>query len=219
MVREHLQENIYYFNEGNHYSAYQFLGSKYSCEQGVEGFRFSVWAPNAYAVYLQGDFNCWTNQAMERLEGGVWSLFVNEACEGHCYKYGIDHGNGHIEYKMDPFGFRFEIAPKDATIVHEMGEYEWRDQTWLRSRAKKNLYEMPIQIYEVHATSWKQHMDGVPYSFDELADELIPTKMSGNPIHQDTDSRLMCSVDQTLETIEITISTTNCVVSGNLITP
>lgn len=174
MVREHLQENIYYFNEGNHYSAYQFLGSKYSCEQGVEGFRFSVWAPNAYAVYLQGDFNCWTNQVMERLEGGVWSLFVNEACEGQCYKYGIDHGNGHIEYKMDPFGFRFEIAPKDATIVHEMGEYEWHDQTWLRSRAKKNLYEMPIQIYEVHATSWKQHMDGVPYSFDELADELIP---------------------------------------------
>lgn len=170
MVVERLQENIYYFNEGNHYSAYEFLGSK----READGFRFSVWAPNAHAVYVQGDFNGWTNWAMERLEGGVWSLFVDGAQEGQCYKYGIDHGNGHVEYKMDPFGFRFEIAPKDATIIQEMGDYEWNDQTWLRSRSQKNLYEMPIQIYEVHTTSWKQHPDGRPYSFDELADDLVP---------------------------------------------
>lgn len=171
---EYLHDEIYYFNEGNHYQAYRFLGSQPSVENGQKGFRFSVWAPNATTVYLQGDFNQWANQAMQWYEGGVWSLFVPNAQEGHCYKYGIDHGNGHIEYKMDPFGFRFETAPKDATIVYAMNEHEWKDQTWMRSRTRKVLHEMPIQIYEVHASSWKQHLDGSFYSFDELAEELIP---------------------------------------------
>ena len=111
------EENIYFFNHGNHAEAYRFLGSKRHIHDGIEGYQFSVWAPNAYKVYLQGDFNQWTNQTMFLFEGGVWTLFVANVQKGQCYKFGIDHGNGHIEYKLDPFSNSYEIAPKDASGV------------------------------------------------------------------------------------------------------
>ncbi|MDO4432584.1 MAG: 1,4-alpha-glucan branching protein GlgB [Aerococcaceae bacterium] len=174
MQTHYLQENMYYFNEGNHRRAYDFLGAKFVQENGVWGCRFSVWAPNAAQVYVQGDFSEWHNLALEKFDGGLWSQFVENVQEGQCYKYGIDHGNGHIQYKIDPFGFAFEVAPKDASLVKKMPDYEWNDRQWLRSRARKNLYEMPIQIYEVHASSWKHHEDGRPYNFYDLAAELVP---------------------------------------------
>ena len=168
------EENIYFFNHGNQAEAYKFLGSKVHEHNGVKGYQFSVWAPNAYKVYLQGDFNQWANQVMNQIPGGVWTLFVPNATQGQCYKYGIDHGNGHIEYKLDPFSNRFEIAPKDASIVWDLYDFKWQDDAWMRRRAKKNKFETPLQIYEVHATSWKQHADGTYYSFAELAAFLIP---------------------------------------------
>ena len=169
------EENIYFFNNGNHTNAYQFLGNKRHVHEGQKGYQFSVWAPNASAVYLQGDFNQWANQTMHLYSGGIWTLFIAGAKKGQMYKYGIDHGNGHIEYKIDPFGLKFEIPPKDATVVWDLDEdYDWQDQSWLASRARRNLYENPLQIYEIHATSWKRHSDGSYYSFAELAEELIP---------------------------------------------
>ncbi|MGO4938535.1 1,4-alpha-glucan branching protein GlgB [Fundicoccus sp. Sow4_D5] len=168
------EENIYFFNQGNHVEAYRFLGSKSHIHDGVEGYQFSVWAPNAYKVYLLGDFNQWTNQNMNLFDGGVWTLFIPNAQKGQCYKYGIDHGNGHIEYKIDPFSNRFELAPKDASIVWDVYDFEWQDAAWLRRRARRDKFSTPLQIYEMHGTSWKQHEDGSYYSFAELADELIP---------------------------------------------
>lgn len=168
------EENIYFFNQGNHAEAYRFLGSKRHIHDGVEGYQFSVWAPNAYKVYLQGDFNQWINQTMFLFEGGVWTLFVPNVQKGQCYKFGIDHGNGHIEYKLDPFSNSFEIAPKDASVVWDLYDFEWKDKAWLNRRARSDKYKSPLQIYEIHGTSWKQHEDGSYYSFSELADELLP---------------------------------------------
>lgn len=167
---ERLRDNIYYFNLGKHQAAYQFLGSH---PEG-EGFRFTVWAPNAANLYLTGDFNHWSLGQMERLEGGVWTLLVENAQVGHCYKYGIDHGNGHIEYKMDPFGFKFEVAPQDATIVEALPNYEWSDKRWMTQRKSRDKFKSPLSIYEVHASSWKQHLDGRYYNLRELAQALVP---------------------------------------------
>ena len=87
---------------------------------------------------------------------------------------GIDHGNGHIEYKIDPFGFNFEIAPKDATVVWGLEDFEWSDQVWMNQQWRKNSVHSPLNIYEVHASSWRRHPDGRTYTFAELADSLIP---------------------------------------------
>ncbi|MGX7108138.1 1,4-alpha-glucan branching protein GlgB [Facklamia miroungae] len=156
-----------------HDQAYHFLGSK-RIESHSNGYQFSVWAPKAWQVYLLGDFSNWENLPMERVEGGVWTLFVEKAQAGQCYKYGIDHGNNHIEYKIDPYAIRFETPPQDASIIEDLDDYYWKDHDWLQKRKLKDKYASPLQIYEVHLSSWRQHPDGRHYSFKELAHSLVP---------------------------------------------
>ena len=173
-LQEQLSEHIYHFNHGNHEAAYQFLGCHKVDQDGVTGYRFAIWAPHAANVYILGDFNHWQNEPLSHIEGGVWAGIIQGAERSQCYKVGIDHGNGHIEYKIDPFGFNFEIAPKDATVVWGLEDFEWSDQVWMNQQWRKNSVHSPLNIYEVHASSWRRHPDGRTYTFAELADSLIP---------------------------------------------
>ena len=173
-LQEQLSEHIYHFNHGNHEAAYQFLGCHKVDQDGVTGYRFAIWAPNAANVYIQGDFNHWQNEPLSHIEGGVWAGIIQGVERSQCYKVGIDHGNGHIEYKIDPFGFNFEIAPKDATVVWGLEDFEWSDQVWMNQQWRKNSVHSPLNIYEVHAGSWRRHPDGRTYTFAELAESLIP---------------------------------------------
>ena len=173
-LQEQLSEHIYHFNHGNHEAAYRFLGCHKVDQDGVTGYRFAIWAPHATNVYIQGDFNHWQNEPLSHIEGGVWAGIIQGAERSQCYKVGIDHGNGHIEYKIDPFGFNFEIAPKDATVVWGLEDFEWSDQVWMNQQWRKNSVHSPLNIYEVHASSWRRHPDGRTYTFAELADSLIP---------------------------------------------
>lgn len=165
-----LDQEIYYYNHGTHYSAYRFLG----VTPLDEGYRFTVWAPNAGNVSIQGDFNDWGLTGLERITGGMWTIDIPYAQEGQHYKYAIDNGRGYTEYKIDPMAYEFEIAPKDASTIREFPEVEWEDDTWMRRRLRVDHTEHPMNIYEVHAASWKQHPDGTLYNLRELADELIP---------------------------------------------
>ena len=173
-LQEQLSEHIYHFNHGNHEAAYQFLGCHKVDQDGVTGYRFAIWAPHAANVYILGDFNHWQNEPLSHIEGGVWAGIIQGVERSQCYKVGIDHGNGHIEYKIDPFGFNFEIAPKDATVVWGLEDFEWSDQVWMNQQWRKNSVHSPLNIYEVHASSWRRHPDGRTYTFAELADSLIP---------------------------------------------
>lgn len=173
-LQEQLSEHIYHFNHGNHEAAYQFLGCHKVDQDGVTGYRFAIWAPHAANVYILGDFNHWQNEPLSHIEAGVWAGIIQGVERSQCYKVGIDHGNGHIEYKIDPFGFNFEIAPKDATVVWGLEDFEWSDQVWMNQQWRKNSVHSPLNIYEVHASSWRRHPDGRTYTFAELADSLIP---------------------------------------------
>lgn len=173
-LQEQLSEHIYHFNHGNHEAAYQFLGCHKVDQDGVTGYRFAIWAPHAANVYILGDFNHWQNEPLSHIEAGVWAGIIEGAERSQCYKVGIDHGNGHIEYKIDPFGFNFEIAPKDATVVWGLEDFEWSDQVWMNQQWRKNSVNSPLNIYEVHASSWRRHPDGRTYTFAELAESLIP---------------------------------------------
>ena len=173
-LQEQLSEHIYHFNHGNHEAAYQFLGCHKVDQDGVTGYRFAIWAPHAANVYILGDFNHWQNEPLSHIEAGVWAGIIEGAERSQCYKVGIDHGNGHSEYKIDPFGFNFEIAPKDATVVWGLEDFEWSDQVWMNQQWRKNSVHSPLNIYEVHASSWRRHPDGRTYTFAELADSLIP---------------------------------------------
>lgn len=165
----------YFFHQGTNYTAYDYLGV-----HAIEnGFVFRVWAPNADAVFLVGDFNEWleTNPMSRITEGGIWEITMSndQVHKGDKYKYKI-YGCGQERCKSDPYGVMAELPPDTATIVGELEEYPWRDAGWMAYRKKKSgkMYSEPMNIYELHLGSWKRHEDGSYYSYTELAADLAP---------------------------------------------
>ncbi|MGL6072786.1 MAG: 1,4-alpha-glucan branching protein GlgB [Fimbriiglobus sp.] len=150
-------QDLYLFNEGSHVRLYDKFGSHPATVNGVAGYHFAVWAPNADAVSVIGDFNGWDarKHRMSLTDGsGVWSLFIPNVKEGICYKYRITSKfNGYGVDKSDPFAFTTEIAPKSAAVTWNL-DYEWNDADWLNDRKAKFLPSAPVSIYELHLGSW-----------------------------------------------------------------
>lgn len=149
-----------------------------------DGYVFRVWAPHAQMVWLVGDFNEWEDTLpMERDEYGVWSVLAADAQEGQLYKFKVKQSTGRIVYKIDPYAMRFEERPNDASVIHTIPEFKWGDGLWRGRQKRSNYFERPMNIYEVHAGSWKQHEDGSPYDFDDLTEELVPYLKKMNYTH------------------------------------
>lgn len=171
---------IFLFNEGTNYKSYKMLGSIYisgdKSRHKPNGFRFAVWAPNAYNVCLVGDFNDWNVNAnpMFRMgDSGVWVVFMPGFAEGEHYKYAITSRKGKITLKADPYAFKSQLRPDTASITCRLDKYKWKNVKALNSK-KYAPYDKPMLIYEVHVGSWRRHEDGSFYSYRELAEELIP---------------------------------------------
>lgn len=173
---EDLKKAIYLFNQGKYYDLYQTFGSQKVIRMGMEGFRFTVWAPHAKEIHMVSDFTDWeTGASLEMVgESGVWTGFFPQAKEGMAYKYRIIHQDGSEEVKIDPFAFEFEVRPHDASIVKELPKKRWSDNIWMTKRKRLDKYKQPLNIYEVHLSSWKHHEDGSWYTLKELEKELIP---------------------------------------------
>lgn len=167
----------YLFAEGNHERVYEKLGAHLTELDGVSGVHFAVWAPNAKAVYLVGDFNFWhsTQHPMMSLgESGVWTRFEPGLGVGTLYKFRIETHDGQWLEKSDPYAFAAELRPQTASVVTDLDTYTWNDGDWLAHRAKAQALDAPIAVYEVHLGSW-QRGDGNRYlTYAELADRLIP---------------------------------------------
>ncbi|GAB3033421.1 1,4-alpha-glucan branching protein GlgB [Bowmanella dokdonensis] len=145
----------------------------------VRGTRFALYAPNASAVSLIGDFNWWDETAhpMQKTSLGYWVLFVPGVEPGSRYKYALKdrEGNG-LPHKADPVGFHAEQYPSHASVVYDHHQYQWQDGDW-RETAGRDKYSHPMSIYEVHLGSWRRRMDetGARYlTYRELAEQLIP---------------------------------------------
>ncbi|MFN0054679.1 MAG: 1,4-alpha-glucan branching protein GlgB, partial [Planctomycetales bacterium] len=155
---------------------YTVMGAHPDLQGGTEGTRFSVWAPNAREVSLVCDANHWQHgrHPLQPGESGVWTGFVPGLRQGAAYKYSIRDGQGHLQQKADPFAFAAELRPKSASIVYNLGNYRWHDQSWLRRREMTNWLEQPIATYEVHLGSWRKPADGRLYfNYRELAHMLV----------------------------------------------
>ena len=164
---------LYLFHQGKNAKAYEFLGSHKLANEDKVVFR--VWAPHAAAVSVVGDFNGWNTQAnpMKKLEdNSVWECTVQGIKQFDNYKYCITTQSGEKRYKADPYGFHTETRPETASKFYDLDGYDWKDEKWMAKRKTANVYESPINIYEVHAGSWKQHEDGNFLSYRQLADEL-----------------------------------------------
>ncbi|MBI5399758.1 1,4-alpha-glucan branching protein GlgB [Candidatus Saganbacteria bacterium] len=153
-------QDIYLFKEGNHFRLYDKLGSHPMTVNGRTGILFSVWAPNAHYVSLIGDFNNWDRGAhplKSRWDSsGIWEGFVPDLKPGTVYKYHIaSRGHHYTVDKGDPYAFRWELAPRTASVVWDL-DYKWQDQLWMKERHKNNALNAPLSIYEVHLGSWRR---------------------------------------------------------------
>ena len=172
--REDLSVPVYLFHQGNNAKSYEFMGSHRIDEDTVV---FRVWAPHAVSVSVVGDFNDWNKDKnpMYKISDSLWETEITDKIEQYTnYKYAITGQNGSTIMKSDPYGYHMETRPGTATKFYEMNSYEWNDGKWLKNRAENRIYDMPINIYEVHAGSWKHFPDGNTLSYRKLADELIP---------------------------------------------
>ncbi len=172
------EHDLHLFSQGRLEQSYRTLGAHHMELQGVWGVRFALWAPNAERVSVVGDFNGWDGRVhpMRSLGGsGVWEIFVPDIGLGEFYKFEIrNRHTGELLTKTDPYGFSFEMRPGTASRVTALDSYQWRDSSWLEQRAVREWQHLPLNIYEMHAGSWKKHWDGRFYNFHELAESLVP---------------------------------------------
>ena len=171
------EQDVYLFREGIYFRAHDKLGAHPGTRNGRPGTSFRVWAPNARAVWLIGDFNDWDGQGHPLSPrgdtSGIWELFVPDLGPGACYKYRVLSQQGESFDKADPYAFRTELPPRTGSVVWSL-DYEWGDADWMRSRASANALDAPISVYEVHLGSWRRNsQEGYRHlTYRELAHEL-----------------------------------------------
>jgi 1,4-alpha-glucan branching enzyme len=173
--------DLHLVNEGRHENLWQVLGARvhhYDVPLGepITGTSFAVWAPSARAVRVKGDFNSWDGREhpMRQLgRSGVWELFVPGLEAGTSYKYGVLGADDVWREKADPMAFHAEVAPATSSRVFE-SSHVWSDDEWMAARAQKRPVAEPMATYELHLGSWKRHPGGRFWSYDEMADDLVP---------------------------------------------
>ncbi len=170
------ESDLFLFGKGDERRIYDKLGSHSRTLDGVPGVSFAVWAPNAQRVSVVGDFNNWDgrfHQMRSLGSSGVWEIFIPGVGEGAHYKYEVRGKDGHLGLKTDPYGFFYETAPKNATIVWNSRKFQWTDQEWMSHRPKRNALREAMSIYEVHLGSWRKKSLGESLSYRELAEPLV----------------------------------------------
>jgi len=170
--------DFHLLGEGRHWKSYEKLGAHLDTVDGVAGVHFAVWAPNADAVSVVGDFNQWNggqHPLVKRIPSGIWELFVPGIGPGTLYKFRVHHHGTHSD-RTDPYGFGAEVPPRTASVVTDLTAYQWRDESWMATRASRNALDAPLNVYEVHLGSWRRPGDD-PHrwlSYADLERELVP---------------------------------------------
>ncbi len=170
------EADLFLFGKGDERKIYDKLGAQLRTIDGVHGTSFAVWAPNAQRISVVGDFNGWDGRFHTmRLLGasGVWEIFIPGVGQGAHYKFEIRDAHGHVKLNTDPFGFFFEVAPKQAAIVWDTKKFKWSDDAWLKKRRERDALRSPMSVYEMHLGSWQKKNATESWSYRELAVPLV----------------------------------------------
>ena len=167
-------DDLHYWNEGTHFTSYEALGA----HPDDEGTWFAVWAPNADAVSVMGDFNGWDPDAtrLTRRSGGVWEAHARGAHPGQKYKYRLYANGQHLD-RTDPFAFSMEAPAQNtyeglSAVITDLEDYTWNDDAWLDQRSGPSGLQEPLSIYEVHLGSWKHKQHGHSLGYRDIAEPL-----------------------------------------------
>ncbi|WP_329140559.1 1,4-alpha-glucan branching enzyme [Streptomyces sp. NBC_00670] len=161
--------DLHLIHEGRHERLWDALGAQPMVHEGVEGTRFTVWAPHARGVRVCGEFCHWDGTALPMRSlghSGVWELFVPGLGEGTLYKFDITRPDGGHTLRADPMARRAEVPPATASIV-TASHHEWSDGEWMARRGERPVHEAPFSVYEVHLASWRPGL-----TYRQLAEEL-----------------------------------------------
>ena len=164
---------VYLFHQGSNYKCYEYFG----CHKAEGGHVFRTWAPNARAVYITGEFCGWDPRRwpMEKIsDGGIWEVTIPGLNQYDLYKIVVESPDGELLYHADPYASHNETRPGTASKVYDLPDYQWGDAAWMEERRKADIVNRPMNIYEMHAGSWKKGEDGETLDYERLADELIP---------------------------------------------
>lgn len=167
----------YLFKQGTNFESQNFLGAHLCILHGKQGAMFRVWAPHAKAVSLVGDFNSWVPGATPLLneqENDIWECFVEGICEYDIYKYCVTTPQEELVFKADPYALHTETRPSNCSKVYDLSGYKWRDAAWQKQQKAGNPLSRPMNIYEIHAGSWRTYPDGNPFNYIQMAKEIVP---------------------------------------------
>lgn len=168
---------LYLFHSGKNRRAYEYMGVHKTLRDGKECMVARVWAPKAREVSLVGNFCNWdkAKYPLKKMDGGVWEGYTDFVFQPfELYKFYIKTAQGEDVYKADPYARHTETRPGTASRWYELEDYKWQDGEWLQHKREKPHYSQPVNIYEVHAGSWRKYADGSVFSYEKLGDELIP---------------------------------------------
>ncbi|WEX88555.1 1,4-alpha-glucan branching protein GlgB [Sinorhizobium garamanticum] len=172
--------DLHLISQGTHYDLGRTLGAIPMEVDGVQGVRFSVWAPNARRVSVIGDFNSWDGRRHPmrlRPSAGVWEIFIPRLTHGERYKFELLDAHGNLlPQRADPVARASEAAPSTASIVASSKPFRWSDEDWMRARRAEQWGEGAISVYEVHPGSWLRLAEerNRPLDWVELSQRLIP---------------------------------------------
>ncbi|MHB1988348.1 MAG: 1,4-alpha-glucan branching protein GlgB [Acidimicrobiales bacterium] len=169
-ARDVLSESeLYLFNQGRYFQAYDRLGAHVS--EGGGKTTFALWAPNAAQISVLHDANGW-RRGVDFLEpqggSGIWAGEIDGIAAGTRYKYWLESPRASPRERADPVAFAAECPPLSASIVTDLS-YEWHDSEWMGARHVAQGPSKPMSIYEVHLGSWRRKVDGSFYNYRELA--------------------------------------------------
>ena len=173
---EDIERQLEAFDRGDLTDGYRLFGAHPARLDGEDGWMFTVWAPAAAAVSVIGDFNYWNPEDLflSPVGHGVWRGFSRFAAEGQRYKYCVTSRWGNRVEKADPYGVTSTPLPDNSSVLHRPADDLWTDGPYREEREKRDPLTSPMNIYEVHAGSWKRHPDGSYYGYRDLERELIP---------------------------------------------
>ncbi|ANW26761.1 1,4-alpha-glucan branching enzyme [Vibrio coralliilyticus] len=158
-----------------HHMGAQFVTLERDGKQ-ISGIRFLVYAPHASACSLVGEFNQWDGRRtpMQRLDYGIWGIFMPGLEEGTQYKFELKGPNGEgLPHKADPWGAYAEQYPSFSSVTYDHARYDWQDNQW-QSRPVTEKRKEALSFYELHVGSWRRNDNGDFLNYRELADQLIP---------------------------------------------
>ncbi len=172
---------VYLFKEGNNAKSYEFFGA-HPTENGAV---FRVWAPKAKSVSVTGEFNGWNEKShpMNLIADGIFELEIDGIKQFDAYKYAVEGADNVVRLKSDPYAFHSETRPANASKFFDIEGFKWSDGQYFEKLKSKNIYASPMNIYELHAGSWRMYENGEPYSYRALADELAPYLKEMNYTH------------------------------------